>query len=199
MLVQPQQNIRKHNHPGHNSNRGGGFSGSSHHQKAVQPGGGNQEQPSKSAPSVRRNPSPEDLSVNTFSSDTDNAIHNGRNTEVTLEINNHLRENQQYVTKGQKNRLKRQHISIVFNKSSTILSKEMEDLLNRGFNFSILPNKLDITQVLVDFTYFERTMIWKEFWHGKEDAGNLSIPIFKRRKTNLPRNHKSPNQLKTFF
>ena len=75
----------------------------------------------------------------------------------------------------------------------------MEDLLNRGLNFSILPKKLDIIQVLVDFTYFEHTMIWKEFWFGKEETGKVGIPIFKRRKTNLPKNHSTPNQLKTFL
>ena len=42
----------------------------------------------------------------------------------------------------------------------------MEKVLNRGLNFLILPKKLDITQVLVDWNKFERTMIWTEWWHG---------------------------------
>ena len=41
-------------------------------------------------------------------------------------------------------------ISVVFNYSKIKLSQAMETLLNRGFNFSILPLKLDLTQVLVD-------------------------------------------------
>ena len=44
----------------------------------------------------------------------------------------------------------------------------MENVLNRGFNFAVLPLNLDITQILVDFQRFERTMMWQEFWHGSE-------------------------------
>ena len=43
---------------------------------------------------------------------------------------------------------KRQHISIVFNESSIVLTEAMVNLLNRGFNFSILPLKMDLTQDL---------------------------------------------------
>ena len=75
----------------------------------------------------------------------------------------------------------------------------MEDLLNRGQNFSILPLKLDLTQVLVDFKYFERTMIWKEFWYGRDQEEGLHPKIFNIKKRNLPKNYKSPNQLKTFL
>ena len=31
------------------------------------------------------------------------------------------------------------------------MSKPMVNLLNRGFNFTILPLKLDLTEVMVDF------------------------------------------------
>ena len=44
----------------------------------------------------------------------------------------------------------------------------MDKVLNRGLNFSILPLKLDTTQVFVDFKKFERSVIWHEFWHGSE-------------------------------
>ena len=37
--------------------------------------------------------------------------------------------------------------SIVFNYSNITLTKPMENLLNRGFNFSILANKIDTTKL----------------------------------------------------
>ena len=46
----------------------------------------------------------------------------------------------------------------------------METVLNKGLKFSILPLKLDITRVLTDFRGFERTMIGREFWYGKDSA-----------------------------
>ena len=75
----------------------------------------------------------------------------------------------------------------------------MLNLLNRGLNFAVLPFKLDITEILTDFRRFERSVIWKEFWYNNEDKSKSSIPIFKRRKTNMPKNHKTPNALKTFL
>ena len=75
----------------------------------------------------------------------------------------------------------------------------MEKVLNRGLNFSVLPGKLDITQVLVDWKRFERTMIWKEWWFGKENEHENKEHIFKSKKTNLPKNYKIPNGLKTYL
>ena len=76
----------------------------------------------------------------------------------------------------------------------------MESVLNRGFNFAILPLNLDITQVLVDYKRFERTMIWQEFWYGRvENVETKPVPIFKLQKFNLPKNHKTPDELKTFL
>ena len=75
----------------------------------------------------------------------------------------------------------------------------MEKVLNRGLKFCILPLKLDITQVLVDYRRFERTMIWHEFWYGRNTDDDYIPPIFKATQTNLPKNHKVPNGLKTFL
>ena len=75
----------------------------------------------------------------------------------------------------------------------------MKSLLNRALNFSVLPLKLDITQVLVDFNRFERSAKWQEFWYGKEEEKDVSKPIFKTRKTNLPKNHETPTGLKTML
>ena len=81
-----------------------------------------------------------------------------------------------------------------------VLTEAMQKVLNRGLNFAILPLKLDLTQVLVDFKRFERTMIWQEFWFGKTHESDAYKPlIFKEKKNNLPINHKVPNGLKTFL
>ena len=87
----------------------------------------------------------------------------------------------------------------MFNYSKMELSNSMKNLLNRGFNFSILPLKLDITQVLVDFKRFERSMIWQEYFYGTESDSDSRSKIFKTKKTNLPRNYKSPEGLKTYL
>ena len=58
--------------------------------------------------------------------------------------------------------------SLVFNYSDTVLTDEMVSLLDKGLNFSVLQSKLDITQVLADFKYFERSIIWHEFHHGND-------------------------------
>ena len=72
-------------------------------------------------------------------------------------------------------------ITIVFNYSELELTSAMEEVLNLGLNFAILPTKLDITQVLCDFKRFERNMIWKEFFFG-QDNEDYSPPIFKSKK-----------------
>ena len=41
--------------------------------------------------------------------------------------------------------------SILFNYSIIEITEAIEKLINKGLNFSVLPNKLDITQVLVDY------------------------------------------------
>ena len=75
----------------------------------------------------------------------------------------------------------------------------MEKVINRGLNFSILPKKLDITQALVDWERFKRPMIWREWWYGRECDGEQKEPMFKTKKTNLPKNHKVPNGLRTYL
>ena len=70
--------------------------------------------------------------------------------------------------KRYKARLLKQQVNVKFDYSSIKLLKDMENVLNKGLNFAILPLKLDLTQVLTDFKRFERTMIWKEFWHNRD-------------------------------
>ena len=42
-------------------------------------------------------------------------------------------------------------------------------------------------------------MIWKEFWYGRNTEETYKPPIFKVPKTNLPKNHKTHNGLKTYL
>ena len=74
----------------------------------------------------------------------------------------------------------------------------MVKVLNRGLKFSVLPLKLNITQVLADFKRFERTMVWKEYWFGKDKEPYVP-PIFKQKKYNFPRNHKAPKGLQNYL
>ena len=71
----------------------------------------------------------------------------------------------------------------------------MESVLNRGLKFAIQPLKLDITQVLTDFTRFERSMVWKDYWFGKETEETYVPLIFKKKKNNFPKNHRTPKGL----
>jgi hypothetical protein len=84
----------------------------------------------------------------------------------------------------QQMKLRKQKLSIVFNYSSIILTEPMERVLNRGLNFCVQPLKLDLTQVLVDFRYFERSMIWMEFFYDREQGPSEYKPIFKSKKHN---------------
>ena len=86
----------------------------------------------------------------------------------------------------------KQKISTIFNYSKIELTQPMINLLNRGLNFAVLPLKMDLTQVLVDFKRFERSAIWHEFWYGKEKNRNYKPPIFKKQKRNYPKNYSSP-------
>ena len=75
----------------------------------------------------------------------------------------------------------------------------MENLLNRGLNFTILSPKLDITQTLVEFKQFERSAIWHEFWFDRQPEEQYEQPLFKTQKSNLPKNYTVPQGLKTFL
>ena len=75
----------------------------------------------------------------------------------------------------------------------------MEKVLNRGLNFCVLPLKLDLTQVLVDFKQFERTIAWQEFWHNRDQSEQPRRRIFKNKKHNFPRKHTAPTGMKIFL
>ena len=75
----------------------------------------------------------------------------------------------------------------------------MEKLLNRGLKFTILPLKLDITQTLVDFRRFERSLIWHEFWFDNESQSEQEIPIFKSQKKQHAKKLHKPPGIKNVF
>merc|ERR1712129_467230 len=102
-----------------------------------------------------------------------------------------------WISQSEFNKLKKQKLNMVFNYSNITLSEAMENVLNRGLNFCVMPNKLDLTQVLMEFRKFERTMIWQEFWYGTDTE--TTVPIFKSNKTNLPKKHKTPPNLKIYL
>ena len=58
----------------------------------------------------------------------------------------------------------------------------MKKILNRGLKFSVLPLKMDLTQLLTEFRRHERTMVWKEFWYNSENDEAYEAPIFKEKK-----------------
>ena len=100
--------------------------------------------------------------------------------------------------KRQKVKIKKQKINVVFNHSKIVLTEAMTKVLNRGLKFALLPLKLDISQVLTDFRRFERTMIWKEFWFGKDSEPYIP-QIFKQKKQNFPKNHNAPRGLLNYL
>ena len=72
--------------------------------------------------------------------------------------------------------------------------------MSRGLNFAVLPKKLDITQVLVDFRKFKRSITWMEFWHGREENNQeVERKLFKTEKTNMPKDHTTPEGLSIFL
>ena len=100
----------------------------------------------------------------------------------------------------EKNKMKKQTLNVIFNYSSIELSEHMTNVLNKGLKFSILPSELDITQLLTDLKKFERTMVWREFWFGRNvEEDDEKKPIFKRVKTNFPKNHSTPVDLKNYL
>ena len=78
----------------------------------------------------------------------------------------------------------------------------MKALLNRGINFAIRPQKLNISEMLADHQRLVRGMMWMDYFSGQDSDSSQTKPnIFKQRKTNLPssKKYKPPEDLKTFF
>ena len=94
---------------------------------------------------------------------------------------------------------KKEKVSVIFNYSGIKLSDGAEKLLNRGLNFSILPDQLNFTKVLVDVAELQRKMEWKEYFHDKEEQ-KYDPPLFKKKKYTFPPiTHPRPKELSTFI
>ena len=63
----------------------------------------------------------------------------------------------------------------------------MDNILNSGLNYCVLPKNVDLTQILFDFKRFKRSALWREFWFESEQ-GTSEPQIFKTDKNNLPKN-----------
>ena len=99
-----------------------------------------------------------------------------------------------------KRKQRKQNISVVFNYSKIKLTEAMESLLNRGLNFAITPDKLSITDVLVQHQYFERRLLWIDFWSTRDSPEpDKKQSLFKENKTNMPKKYTPPEALKTFI
>ena len=88
---------------------------------------------------------------------------------------------------------------MVYNYSSLTLTPSMEALFNKGLNYAVTPEKLDITQVLVDHKYFERTLVWIDLFFDKEPDEERKPGIFRKKKHNFPKNYRSHDALQTFI
>ena len=51
---------------------------------------------------------------------------------------------------------------------------------------------------MVDYKRYERSVVWKEFWHGR-DQETSEQPIFKTQKSNMPKDYLVPEGLKIFL
>ena len=88
---------------------------------------------------------------------------------------------------------------MVYKYSSLSLTPSMEALFNKGLNYAVTPEKLDITQVLVEHKYFERTLVWIDLFFDKEPDEERKPEIFRKKKHNFPKNYRSPDALQTFI
>ena len=77
-------------------------------------------------------------------------------------------------------KLKRTPITIVYNYSSITLTEDMTKVLNRGLNFCVTPNSVNVTELRADLKTFERKMRWFEFWFEANEANpnNWAPPIY---------------------
>ena len=106
-------------------------------------------------------PTSDNASSDTESTDTDdsnNSSANNANNAPVKDVmeNMHIRISRSRY-KRQLRKKNKESVNVVFNYSSVVLTKSMQEVLNLGLNFAVLPKKLDITQVLSDFKRFEKT------------------------------------------
>jgi hypothetical protein len=88
-------------------------------------------------------------------------------------------------------------ISAVYNYSNLVLTEDMKNVLSKGLNFCVTPEQINLTELLVDFRKFERSMKWKEHFKDEIEEEEWKTEIFPKEKTNLP--PKNSKHLETFL
>jgi hypothetical protein len=73
----------------------------------------------------------------------------------------------------------------------------MKNVLSSGLNFCVTPDQINLTELLVDFRKFERSMTWKEYFKDEERNEEWKPEIFPKEKSNLPPKHSK--QLSNFL
>ena len=63
----------------------------------------------------------------------------------------------------------------------------------------MLPLKLDLKEILVDYNRFARAAKWQEYWFGRENNEAHEKPIFQSRKNKSSSNHTTPPGLKVML
>ena len=48
-------------------------------------------------------------------------------------------------------------------------AKDMESFLQRGLNFCVTPDKVNITEIMAELRKFNHKMKWHEFWFDEEN------------------------------
>jgi hypothetical protein len=62
----------------------------------------------------------------------------------------------------------KEQITAIYNHSNLTLTEAMKKILNRGLNFCVSPLTLNITNILVEYRKYERTVKWVEFFADKD-------------------------------
>ena len=78
----------------------------------------------------------------------------------------------------------------MYNYSELELTGSMISLLNRGLNFCVTPDEVNVTELLAGVRKFERKMKWKEKWadgeENEEAYEEWKNRLFKKEKFNMP-------------
>ena len=95
---------------------------------------------------------------------------------------------------------KKAKVNAVFNYSGIELSAGAIKVLNKGLNYCILPDKLNISQVLCDLSELDRKMQWTEYHFDGEEKEPYVPPLFKKKKYNFPpKEYNVPKGLERFI
>lgn len=80
---------------------------------------------------------------------------------------------------------KKQQISTVYNFSSVNIDNNQLSVLYKGLSFNVKGNCPTESDILSDLQRFDRRMLWKEYFHDKDNA-SFTPSVFYKEKINLP-------------